>query len=133
VNVSLQYAESHLADLADAVDKGEPIEISRPDKPTLSLIVSARPPAKETGRRILGAGRGEMRVPSEEEWAAMDKELERQMNAPLWKTPERPRAELFGSLKGKIELAQDWDSPETNKEIEDLFENSEIFPDTLHG
>jgi hypothetical protein len=74
-----------------------------------------------------------MRVPSEEEWAAMDKELERQMNEPLWKTPERPRAELFGSLKGKVELAQDWNSPETNKEIEDLFENSEIFPDTLHG
>ena len=80
MNVSLQYAESHLADLADAVDSGEPIEISRPDKPTLRLIVSAQSPVKKTGRRILGAGRGEMGVPSEEEWAAMDKELEHQMN-----------------------------------------------------
>jgi hypothetical protein len=31
------------------------------------------------GKRILGAGRGEMRVPSEEEWKAMDAVVERQM------------------------------------------------------
>jgi prevent-host-death family protein len=34
-----------------------------------------------------------------------------------------------GALKGKIWLADDWDSPEVNKEIEKLFEESEIFPE----
>ena len=31
-----------------------------------------------------------------------------------------------GLLKGKIWLADDWDSPETNKEIADLFYNSAL-------
>jgi hypothetical protein len=89
VNVSFQYAESHRAALADAADIGEPIEILRPNNPTLILIASAQPPVKKTGRRILGAGRGEMRVPGEEEWAAVDKELECQMNdAPLMTSGE---------------------------------------------
>jgi len=89
MTVNVQYAETHFADLVAAADKGEPIEISRPDKPTLRLIVSAQPPAKRIGRRVLGAGRGEMRVPSEDEWAAMDNELKRQMNdAPLMTSGE---------------------------------------------
>jgi len=35
----------------------------------------------------------------------------------------------FGIWEGKFKLDDDWDSPETNKEIEDLFYNSKIFPD----
>lgn len=34
-----------------------------------------------------------------------------------------------GALKGKIWLAEDWDSPEVNKEIEKIFEESVIFPE----
>jgi hypothetical protein len=34
---------------------------------------------KLVGKRILGAGRGKMVVPSWEEWKAMDKETEREM------------------------------------------------------
>jgi antitoxin (DNA-binding transcriptional repressor) of toxin-antitoxin stability system len=49
--------------------------------------------------------------------------------APERQTPERPRAELFGSLRGVIELAPEWDSPETNAEIADLFENSALYPE----
>ena len=81
MNVSFQYAADHLADLADAADKGEQVEISRPDKAPLKLIVSQPAViAKQTGKRILGAGRGEMRVPAEDEWAAMDKKTEQEMN-----------------------------------------------------
>lgn len=34
-----------------------------------------------------------------------------------------------GFFKGRIWLADDWDSPETNKEIEDLFYNSALGED----
>jgi antitoxin (DNA-binding transcriptional repressor) of toxin-antitoxin stability system len=90
MKVSAQYAETHLSDLISAADNGEVVEIARPDKPTLKLVVStAASSAKQTGRRILGAGRGELRVPSEQEWREMDKELERQMNdSPLMTSGE---------------------------------------------
>ena len=90
MKVSAQYAETHLSDLISAADKGEVVEIARPDKPTLKLVVSTPTlAAKQTGRRILGAGRGELRVPSEQEWREMDKELERQMNnSPLMTSGE---------------------------------------------
>ena len=76
MKVSLQYAENHLGDLATAVDAGEEVEIARPGKAGLRLVVSATtlPAAVATGRRVLGAGRGEMRVPSEAEWREMDLE-----------------------------------------------------------
>jgi len=90
MKVSLQYAASHFADLANAADNGEQIEIARPDKPTLKLVVSTpMSPGKRTGRRILGSGRGELRLPTEEEWHAMDKEIEHEMcDAPLTTTGE---------------------------------------------
>ncbi len=84
VNVSLQYAEEHLADLISAADRGEDVEITRPEMPTLKLISTPATPVS-TGRRILGAGRGEMRVPTEEDCRTMDQELAAQMNeSPLF-------------------------------------------------
>jgi antitoxin (DNA-binding transcriptional repressor) of toxin-antitoxin stability system len=81
MKVNVQYAETHLADLASAVDSGEEVEITRPDKPALRLVVSTpAEPSKPKGPRILGALRGKIIVPSEEEWRAADKELERLMN-----------------------------------------------------
>jgi hypothetical protein len=52
--------------------------------------VAAQPkPVLVDGRRVLGAGRGEMRIPSEEEWRAMDLELEALMNnSPLFPEEE---------------------------------------------
>ena len=38
---------------------------------------------------------------------------------------ENPEPRPLGLLKGQIWLADDWDSPETNKEIEDLFYGSD--------
>ncbi len=91
MQVNLQYAEEHLADLGDAVDAGQEVEISRPNKPSLKLVVSHEPATiQETGQRILGAGRGELRVPSWEEWKAMDKELADQINnSPLFPSDEQ--------------------------------------------
>jgi len=92
MQVNFKYAEEHFADIASAAYDGQEVEIARPDKPTLRLVVSNEPPpaAKKSGKRILGAGRGELRVPSAEEWKAMDKELERLMNdGPLF--PEENR------------------------------------------
>jgi antitoxin (DNA-binding transcriptional repressor) of toxin-antitoxin stability system len=49
--------------------------------------------------------------------------------AAVERTIERPRSELFASLRGKIELGDEWDSPESNAEIADLFENSVLLPE----
>ncbi len=38
------------------------------------------------------------------------------------------RSGLFGAMKGKMWMADDWDSPETNAEIAKLFNESELFP-----
>jgi hypothetical protein len=76
MQVTLQYATEHLDELASAADNGEDVEIERPEKPALKLIVSAIVPRTEpSGRRILGALQGQIRVPTEEEWRQMDEEF----------------------------------------------------------
>ncbi len=90
MKVSAQYAESNLSALYHAVDRGEEVEIVRPGKPVLRLLaVRAEVAPGKAGRRILGAGVGELRVPSEDEWREMDKEMERKMcDAPLMTSGE---------------------------------------------
>jgi antitoxin (DNA-binding transcriptional repressor) of toxin-antitoxin stability system len=84
MKVTAQYAEEHFADILTAADRGEEVEIARPDQPTYRLQLVKPAPAKSTGKRILGAGRGKMIVPSWKEWKAMDKEIEHEMcDAPL--------------------------------------------------
>jgi len=81
MQVTLQYAKEHFADLVSAADRGEEIVITRPEMAALKLVVShAATPVIKSGKRVLGAGRGELRVPSEEEWRRMDDELARLMN-----------------------------------------------------
>jgi len=36
----------------------------------------------------------------------------------------------LGLMRGQIQMTDNWDSPQTNKDIEKLLENSSIFPDT---
>jgi antitoxin (DNA-binding transcriptional repressor) of toxin-antitoxin stability system len=84
MKVRAQYAEEHFADILNAASNGEEVEIARPNGPTYRLTIVPSGPRKPKGPRILGAGVGEMIVPSWEEWKAMDKELEREVNeAPL--------------------------------------------------
>ena len=85
MKVSAQYAETHLSDLISAADNGEVVEIARPDKPTLKLVVAV--------------------------------------------SSSSTRKNLLNSARGQIRMADDWDSPKTNKEIEALFENAVLFPE----
>jgi antitoxin (DNA-binding transcriptional repressor) of toxin-antitoxin stability system len=75
MKVNVQYAESHLADLISAASRGEVVEIEG-EESTAQILAFPKPKLGGiTGRRVLGAGRGEVRVPSIEEWKAVDKEL----------------------------------------------------------
>lgn len=79
MQVSAQYAFSHFDDIASAVDRGEPVEILRPGKPALQLVTA--PAAVRSRKTLFGAWEGMgIVLPTEEEWRAMDKELEQQMN-----------------------------------------------------
>jgi len=84
MTVNVQYAEEHFADLITAVKNGEEVEITSPDQSAYRLTLANPAPFQRKTPRILGAGVGEMVVPSWEEWKAMDEELEREMlDAPL--------------------------------------------------
>jgi hypothetical protein len=75
MKVSTQYAAEHFEDLLSVADSGQVVEIERPDKPVLQLVRSAVVEApKPAGKRVLGAGKGLLRVPNEEEWDIMHKE-----------------------------------------------------------
>ena len=52
--------------------------------------------------------------------------------AKLVRVAARPRR-VPGFWAGRMELSDDWDSPEVNAEIAGLFESSPIFPDEPHG
>ncbi len=47
------------------------------------------------------------------------------------KSIAKDRSGLFGAMKGKMWMADDWDSPETNAEIARSFNESELFPPEL--
>jgi len=86
MKVSVQYAEDHFADIVHAAMRGEDVEIATPEQPSLRLTLvqpSAIVPASHQVRP-LGRLKGLMDLPTDAEWAAMDKELEELMvNAPL--------------------------------------------------
>ncbi|WP_419805633.1 type II toxin-antitoxin system Phd/YefM family antitoxin [Terriglobus sp.] len=78
--VTAQYAQEHLEELLESADRGEEIKIFREGRPTAKIITM--PAAGRVPK--FGTGRGEIRVPSDEEWRQMDKELEDVMlNRPL--------------------------------------------------
>lgn len=43
--------------------------------------------------------------------------------------PSGRKRGILGAMRGQMWFAPDWDSPETNAEIERTFYESEIFPD----
>jgi antitoxin (DNA-binding transcriptional repressor) of toxin-antitoxin stability system len=86
MQVTLQYAAEHLADLASAAGRGEDVQIACPGQPSIKLVASTHDasPAPSPGRRVFGAGRGKIIVPPWEEWKAVDKEIESEMcDAPV--------------------------------------------------
>ena len=46
----------------------------------------------------------------------------------LVKLADAPRTRGYGAWKGLVELADDWDSPQTNAAIADAILNSPLFP-----
>ena len=85
MQVSLEYAEAHLADLAIAASHGEEVEIVLADEATLRLIfdgssATAKTDALIPRRQLLGALEGLVRLPSADEWSSMDQEIADQMN-----------------------------------------------------
>ncbi len=81
MKVSAQYAASHFDNLLSAVSNGEEVESAAQDTPTLeSSDTVPTVLSKPTGRRHhFGAGVGRVVLPTDEEWEAMDKEIEREM------------------------------------------------------
>jgi hypothetical protein len=67
MTVTAEYAAKHFDELLAAMDGGSSIEMR------VTAEVS-EPEPRPAGKRVLGAGIGELRVPSDEEWDAMDKE-----------------------------------------------------------
>ena len=68
MQVTLEYAQEHFADLVSAVNRGEEVEIAQPELPSLKLTgLKVTKPVLVNGKRVLGVGRGEMRVPSDSE------------------------------------------------------------------
>jgi antitoxin (DNA-binding transcriptional repressor) of toxin-antitoxin stability system len=85
MKVSAQYAEDHFKELLATAEAGEEIEISSEGESSFKLFLVPKEKQRPRGKRILGAGVGELILPTDEEWKAMDKELEDIMvNGPLF-------------------------------------------------
>jgi len=72
--VNMHEAKTHLSKLVERVEGGEEIVISRAGKPAAKLVPIDRP---RPDKRVLGTLRGKIELPSDEEWAEMDREIER--------------------------------------------------------
>jgi antitoxin (DNA-binding transcriptional repressor) of toxin-antitoxin stability system len=74
MKVSAQYAEDHFKEILATAASGEEIEIASEGKDSFKLLYIPAPPPKNQGQRILGAGVGELQVPTDKEWRAMKEE-----------------------------------------------------------
>jgi prevent-host-death family protein len=72
--VNMHEAKTHLSKLVQRVEDGAEIVIKRAGKPAAKLVPIERP---RPGKRVLGTLRGKIELPSDEEWAEMDREIER--------------------------------------------------------
>ena len=73
-NVNMHEAKTHLSRLVERVEGGAEITINRAGKPAARLVPV---PKQKPGKRKLGGWEGKFRMPSDEEWTQMDKEIER--------------------------------------------------------
>jgi antitoxin (DNA-binding transcriptional repressor) of toxin-antitoxin stability system len=82
MQVNLQYAEEHLADLVSAVDAGQEVEISRPDKPSLKLVVSRSTldPKKFDRTGMIGSGKGQVWYADDWDSPEVNEEIARHFN-----------------------------------------------------
>ncbi len=81
MQVTLEYAQEHFADLVSAVNRSEKVEIAQAEPPSLKLTgLKVTKPVLVNGKRVLGARRGDFE----------------------WPAAKRPRTEPLGSLAGGI-------------------------------
>jgi prevent-host-death family protein len=71
-HVNMHEAKTHLSRLVGRVEDGEEIVIDRAGKPAAKLVPVE---SKKPGRRKLGVWEGKVRLPTDEEWAEMDREI----------------------------------------------------------
>jgi prevent-host-death family protein len=71
--VNMHEAKTHLSKLVERVEDGEEIVISRAGKPAAKLVPV---PRAEPGPRQLGGWEGKFELPSDEEMAKADHEIE---------------------------------------------------------
>jgi prevent-host-death family protein len=72
-HVNMHEAKTHLSKFVQRVEDGEEIVISRAGKPAAMLVPV---PQEKSGKRKLGVWEGKVKLPSDEEWAEMDREIE---------------------------------------------------------
>lgn len=70
--VNMHEAKTHLSKLVERVEGGQEIVISRAGKPAAKLVPVER---ATPGRRALGIWAGKVHLPSDTEWAEMDREI----------------------------------------------------------
>jgi antitoxin (DNA-binding transcriptional repressor) of toxin-antitoxin stability system len=78
MKVSAQYAEEHFADIVHTAMRGEDVEIDTPEQPSLRLTLVQSSTTVPAGLKVrpLGRLKGLVELPTDEEWAAMDREIE---------------------------------------------------------
>ena len=76
--ISLEEAKAQFEELLDELLAGEAIIITRQGKTSVKISAEARE-LNESRRGTAGKFRGKITMPSDEEWAAMDKEIEDEM------------------------------------------------------
>jgi prevent-host-death family protein len=84
MEVNVHHAKTHLSKLISAAESGEEVIIARNGTPTVKLV-RITPPVRKSRKHLLGAWEGRVTLPTDEEWAAMDKEIEADMlNSPIF-------------------------------------------------
>jgi antitoxin (DNA-binding transcriptional repressor) of toxin-antitoxin stability system len=85
MKVSAQYAVEHFSDLLGTAMRGEDVEIATPEQAFVRMtLIRSVPATARPKTRPLGRLKGLIELPSDEEWAAMDQEIEDLMvHAPL--------------------------------------------------
>ncbi len=77
---NIHEAKTHLSRLVEEAAKGKPFVIAKAGKPMVK-VVPIEPAEEQPPRPRIGFMKGEIVVPSDEEWAAMDKEIAEQFEA----------------------------------------------------
>jgi len=71
--VNMHEAKTNLSKLVAQVERGEEIVITRAGTPAARLVPVAQ---AKPGKRKLGGWEGKVKMPSDAEWEAMDREIE---------------------------------------------------------